>query len=141
MSKMNLNCTGSCLCGEVRYRIKGSVARFTLCHCGRCRKATGSAHTSNIMLSEAQVEWLHGENLVHRYKLSKTERYSTTFCSNCGCPLPRHVPEIGMIAVPAGSLDEDPGVTPQAHIFWNSRAQWLEPESELPRHAEYPPGV
>lgn len=93
------------------------------------------------MLSEAQLEWKCGEDLVRLYKLLDAERFNTTFCGQCGSPLPRHIPEIGLIAVPAGSLDENPGVSPQADIFWESRAQWLEPEDELPKYAEYPPGV
>ena len=93
------------------------------------------------MLSEAQVEWVCGEDLVRRYKLPEAERYLTTFCGLCGSPLPRHIPEIGLIAVPAGSLDENPGISPQANIFWDSRAKWLEPKAQLPKYGEYPPGV
>lgn len=136
-----IDCTGSCLCAAVRYRISGTVARFTLCHCGRCRKASGSSHSSNIMLSEGQVKWECGEDLVRRYKLPGAERFLTTFCGQCGSPLPRQIPEMGMIAVPAGSLDENPLLSPQAHIFWDSRAKWLEPEVELPLYDEYPSGV
>jgi len=93
------------------------------------------------MLSNAQLEWLSGKERVSSYKLPNAEHYLTTFCGDCGSPLPRQVIEIEMIAVPAGSLDEDPGINPQAHIFWDSRAQWLEPDAALPKHAEYPPGV
>lgn len=137
----NVDCSGSCLCKEVKYRVTGRVARFTLCHCERCRKATGSGHTSNLMLAEGRVEWTQGEEFVRRYKVPDAERYSTSFCAHCGSPLPRLVPKIALIAVPAGSLDEDPGIIPQAHIFWDSRAQWVVPEPELPIYGEYPPGV
>lgn len=136
-----LDCSGSCLCGAIRYHVTGKVVRFTLCHCGRCRKASGSEHTSNIMLAEAQVEWKCGEDLLRRYKVPEAEHYLSTFCGHCGSPLPRCIPEIGMIAIPAGSLDENPGISPQADIFWDSRAKWLEPGTERTKYEAYPPGV
>jgi len=49
---------GSCLCGEVRFEIVGNFERFFLCHCGRCRKDTGSAHAANLFSSTAKVHWL-----------------------------------------------------------------------------------
>ena len=134
-----IDCRGSCLCGDVQYRITGRTARFTLCHCGRCRKATGSGHTANIMLTDGEVEWTQGRDRVRRYKVPDAERYSTAFCGHCGSPLPRHIPEIGLIAVPAGSLDEDPELVPQADIFWDSRATWSVSEPTLPKYKEYPP--
>lgn len=137
----SVECVGGCLCGGVRYRVTGQLARFTLCHCGRCRKATGSEFTSNIMLAEAKLEWTEGQELVRRYKVPEAKRYSTAFCGNCGSSLPRSVPEIGLVAVPAGSVDGDPGVNPQANIFWDSRAQWLTRAADLPTYGEYPPGV
>lgn len=135
-----IDCTGSCLCGAIKYRVTGKAARFTLCHCSRCRKATGSANSSNIGLAEGQLEWKQGEDLVCHFKLPEAERFATAFCVRCGSPLPRHLPEIGMIVVPAGSLDENPGISPQEHIFWDSRAKWLEPEAELPKYEDKPLG-
>jgi hypothetical protein len=34
---------GSCLCGGVRFEVDRAVGPFELCHCSRCRKASGSA--------------------------------------------------------------------------------------------------
>jgi hypothetical protein len=40
---------GSCLCGAVRFEVEGEFQRFYLCHCGHCRKDTGSApHAANL---------------------------------------------------------------------------------------------
>ena len=39
---------------------------------------------------------------------------------------------------PAGSLDSDPGVRPQAHRFAGSRAPWLAITDALPQFPEYP---
>jgi hypothetical protein len=43
------------------------------------------------------------------------------------------------VLVPAGSLDDAPGMAPQAHIFVGSKAPWFEITDEIPQFAEYPP--
>ncbi len=130
--------TGGCLCGSVRYRVSGEVLRFYHCHCGRCRKMNGAGHASNIMLKGVELEWLQGEALLGQYKVPEAERFYSRFCKQCGSPLPRDFPNHGMVIVPAGSLDSDPGVRPEARIFWDSRAEWSCEAGELPTFSEYP---
>jgi hypothetical protein len=50
----------------------------------------------------------------------------------------RFVHEIDAVVVPAGSLDSDLPLRPQARIFWDSRADWSCSDEALPRHPEYP---
>src|SRR5205814_1691578 len=52
--------SGSCLCGAVAYKVRGPFLRFAHCHCGRCRKATGTGHASNIYVDPANFEWVAG---------------------------------------------------------------------------------
>ncbi len=133
--------TGGCLCGEVRYELAGDPVRFYHCYCSRCRKATGTGHASNIMLKPGRLSWLEGERLIGRYKVPEAERFATCFCKNCGSPLPREVPASDMVVVPAGSLDAIPALSPQARIFWDSRADWSCEAGDLPVYAQYPPAT
>lgn len=130
---------GSCICGTVRFVAQGEVVRFTHCHCGRCRKATGTGHATNLILKPGRVTWLQGEEKVRRYRLAEAERFATSFCAECGSPLPRVAAELEMVVIPAGSLDTDPGLRPQGHIFWDSRAEWSCPAAGFPTYPEYPP--
>ncbi|KAA9132773.1 GFA family protein [Marinihelvus fidelis] len=129
--------SGSCLCGAVRYQAHGDVRKFYHCHCKRCRKATGTGHASNLFI-KGTLEWLSGEEQIGFYKLPEAERFSNTFCSQCGSRLPKAVPELGAVMVPAGTLDDEPDFLPQARIFRDSRAAWSCDESALPTFAEYP---
>src|SRR6185295_6432620 len=79
---------GSCLCGEVQFEIAGDFERFFLCHCGRCRKDTGSAHAANLFSSTAKVHWLSGQAKIKRFHVPST-RHEKCFCSECGSALPR----------------------------------------------------
>lgn len=136
MSKLTLK--GSCLCGTVKYEATGEPARFYHCHCSRCRKATGTGHASNLFLSEAQLTFSAGENAVARYKIPEAERFTRQFCSNCGSSVARAVPELNAILIPAGSLDSELPIAPQARIYWNSRASWSCSDEPLPCFAELP---
>jgi hypothetical protein len=40
-----------------------------------------------------------------------------------------------------GSLDDDPGIRLERHIFAASKAPWYDIAGGLPQHAEYPPGT
>jgi len=136
MSEVRLS--GSCLCGSVQYEIKGDAAKFYHCHCERCRKATGTGHASNIILQDHAMTWNAGEDLLTRYKVPEAERFEVVFCSICGSNLPRVSPEAGIVVVPAGSLDTDPGILPQARIFNGSRADWSCTDPDTPCHDKYP---
>ena len=129
---------GSCLCGSVHYTVNGRAKRFYHCHCQRCRKATGTGHASNLLISpETAISWTKGEDCLSRYKVPEAERFYNCFCKNCGSPMPRAVPELKAVIIPAGSLDIEPPISPQAHIFWDSRAEWS-CQDNLPVFAEYP---
>jgi hypothetical protein len=131
--------TGSCLCGKVKYEIKGEGSAFYHCHCSRCRKLTGTGHASNIRVTpESSLNWLQGEALLKKYKVPEAERFYNLFCSNCGSPMPRVVPELDAVLVPAGSLDTLPEIQPNGRIFWDSRVEWSCSGDDIPRYAEYP---
>ncbi|MDH3612266.1 MAG: GFA family protein [Gammaproteobacteria bacterium] len=139
MSKLNLS--GSCLCGSVAYEITGTSRAFFHCHCSRCRKATGTGHASNIIMQPDSVTWTAGEDLLNSYKVPEAKRFMTTFCSNCGSLMPRVAADKSIAVIPAGTLDNDPGICPQARIMSGSRAEWSCDMSELPEFDTYPPAA
>lgn len=57
----------------------------------------------------------------------------TSFCRNCGSPLPHATRSGREIIMPAGSLRDDPGVSPTIDMGWQSRAQWLSDAINLPK--------
>jgi len=91
------------------------------------------------MIKPEKFSWLSGEDLLKRYKVPEAERFFTHFCSECGSAMPRQVPELGMVVIPAGSLDHDLALSPQARIFWDSRSNWSCTDDVLPVFGEYPP--
>ena len=131
---------GSCLCGEVGYEITGAPVRMMNCHCSRCRLGRGAAHATNVFYKLDQFQWVRGAPSVTEYKVPDARFHTSAFCSRCGAKVPRVSPERGIVAVPAGSLDTDPGLRAQAHIFVADKAPWFEITGTLPQFAAMPPG-
>ena len=129
---------GSCLCGDVEYQVRAPFLRFAHCHCSRCRKATGTGYATNLYVSPDHFEWTSGRDFVVRYDLPTAASFSTTFCRNCGSPLPHHTRSGREIVVPAGSLAEVPRHELKSHIFWDSRAEWTTANDKLPKYSEMP---
>lgn len=123
--------SGSCLCGQVRFEVRGAFDSFFLCHCGHCRKDSGSAHAANLFSSTASLEWLSGESEVTAFNLPAT-RHARSFCSICGSALPSRQAGGALLVVPAGSLDGAIGRRPDAHVFVASRADWDQRLESLP---------
>lgn len=115
--------TGGCLCGAVSFQIMGEFESFFLCHCSRCRKDSGSAHSANLFSSQAEVKWLSGQERVKTFTLAGSE-HSKSFCAECGSALPIFQEKSNLLVVPAGSLESQVKIRPNAHICFSSRADW-----------------
>jgi hypothetical protein len=129
--------TGRCLCGAVRYEIEGRISPIFLCHCGKCRRATGSAFHATSVCQTSQFRWLAGEEEIRQYEESPT--YVVSFCGRCGSPVPTYNEGLGQIALHAGALDGDPGRRVRHHIFVDSKAPWFDISDDLPRYAGHRP--
>jgi hypothetical protein len=130
---------GSCLCGDVAFEANDPPMFMQSCHCNRCRRARGAAHGTNIFYKASQFRWTRGETLVADFKLPEAKFYAVSFCSHCGSALPRVSRERDIAVIPAGSLDTDPPMRPQRHIFTAYRAAWFAITDSLPQLTEGPP--
>jgi hypothetical protein len=128
---------GSCLCNAVRFEITGAFEGFFLCHCGRCRKNSGSAHAANLFSSTARIDWLSGADGVRTYAVPDT-RHRRSFCLQCGSALPSLHMDDTLLVVPAGSLDGAAGIRPNAHIFSADRADWDNRLEDIPAFDAFP---
>lgn len=135
---MSNEINGSCLCGQVTFKLTGPFQAFYLCYCSRCRRATGSAHASNIFGTPDQLEWLSGEEHIKHYDLPEAERFSKNFCGICGSALPMIGRDGTRLLIPAGTLASDPGIRSNANIFWAERAEWYDDALGAKRFDAYP---
>ncbi len=135
---------GSCLCGGIRFEISKPAGPFELCHCTRCRKVTGSAFFSGLYVSFGDFRLVQGKELITTYEapiLRTPPAFRASFCSRCGSPVPNPDPEpkktrgrSGLLEIPAGLLDDDPGIRPDKHIFIELNPPWFEIADDLPQY-------
>jgi hypothetical protein len=107
----HVTATGRCLCGAVRYEIRGRLRNVVNCHCSKCRRFHGhpGAYTSVrrgdlVLTAQAGLKW-------YRSVTDETPNVHRGFCGECGSSLfwdPRGSGQ--NIAVTAGSLDSPTGL-------------------------------
>jgi len=104
---------------------------FQNCFCSRCRKTSGSAHGSSIILPPEQFTWIKGESEVGRYEIADAQHFATSFCTRCVSALPWLTQSGTAVVVPAGTLDAEPEALPTQNIFWASHADWYRLPDQL----------
>ncbi|WP_281557520.1 GFA family protein [Thalassomonas sp. RHCl1] len=134
---MNSKKTGSCLCGKINFEIAGEFDNFFLCHCQYCQKDTGSAHAASLFSTSAKLNWLSGQDNIQTFNLPQT-RHVKSFCLTCGSAMPNIQMDGQLLVVPAGSLDDDVSIQPNAHIFVSSKANWDNNLEQLTKIEKFP---
>jgi hypothetical protein len=127
---------GSCLCGGVKFEITRAVGPFELCHCSRCRKASGSAFVAGLGVKRADFRLVQGEDLIETFEAPLRESpppYRTHFCRRCGSPVPDSSGDTPWLEVPAGLFDDDPQLRPDKHIFVDVKSPWFKIMDDLPQ--------
>ncbi|HKM99318.1 MAG TPA: GFA family protein [Candidatus Binataceae bacterium] len=128
---------GSCLCAAVRFEIERAAGPFELCHCHRCRKASGSAFVAGLGVRRDDFRLLAGKDLIASYDapiVREPPPYRVFFCSRCGSPVPDPAPASEWFEIPAGLLDDDPQIKPDKHIFVELNPLWFEISDDLPQY-------
>ena len=134
---MNKIYFGSCLCSIVKFEIEGNFENFFLCHCKFCQKDTGTAHGANLFSTIANLNWKSGKENIKTFNLKPT-RHTKSFCLTCGSALPYLLMDGKLLVVPAGSLDTDVELKPDAHIFSSSKACWDNELETIKKFEKFP---
>lgn len=128
---------GSCLCGAIRYEIRGEIGAIVKCHCQRCRKATGTAFATNASVKKADFYLLSGAEHLKKYPSSATTE--RCFCAECGSPIiatKAEAPDIYRLRL--GTLDTALTHKPVQHVFVADKAEWDDITDDLPQAAQFP---
>jgi len=126
---------GGCLCGAVRYVLKGEPRAIAICHCTHCQRQSGSVFSFNLLISEADYEQ-SGETMVYADKGDSGQPVFRHFCGRCGSPIWTAVAAApGKVVVRVGALDSMEGLQPQTETYTDHAARWLAPVAGAARFA------
>ena len=120
---------GSCLCGAVRYEVRGPLRGVVNCHCGQCLKTHGhfGAYTSArradlCVVNDRGLTWFRSSDEARR-----------GFCRNCGASLFWDADGRETISVAAGTLDQPTHLETVAHIYVSELADYYRLDDGIPR--------
>lgn len=125
--------TGKCLCGAVAFTAKGDVIEADACHCSMCRRQGGGGPYFAVQFKDGvsldkldTLKWYRG-----------SEHGERGFCTKCGASiawrLQSHPENMG---VSLGTLDDNSGITLDAHIFTDSAPDYYAVPNDAPHKNE-----
>ena len=120
----------SCYCGAITLNSRGGAQSVIHCHCGQCRRLSGSAFTTWVSLAKSQVQVSGSEHLTMFKATSNVTRH---FCKSCGSHVytaDGRLPHV--LGVPAGIVKSALPL-PKAHYFVGHKAVWQEINDALPQ--------
>ena len=127
--------TGGCYCGRVGYRVDDAFDYALICHCGNCRRTTGSAFKPFAGILRDRLALTKGADGLMVYGDALT---NNTHCASCGSLLYSVVRNGEWVHVAMGTLIDTPTIRPTAHIFVGSKAPWHQITDDLPQYQEFP---
>lgn len=128
--------TGECFCGEIRYRIHGSLKDGRSCHCSRCRKAFSAQASAYALVNPDEFEWTAGQSLLSTY--TGQHGFGLQFCRQCGSTL-CGIFNNEIHGITLGCVNGDPEIEIDMHIHVASKANWEVIPEGVVQYPEGPP--
>ena len=125
---------GSCHCRAVSYEVTRIDGPLEHCHCNTCRKTHAASHATTSRVSRQAFRWLSGEDRLAAYESSPGK--TRLFCSVCGCHIVAMRKGQPHLILRIATLDDDPGLRPQRHIWRSHDVPWLA-DASLPSFEEW----
>ena len=126
---------GGCLCGAVRYEVRGKPCNVTHCHCADCRRSSGAAFVTWASFRRPDFRLTQGEPR----ELTWAGRLRS-FCEQCGTPLTFMTgPEADAVDITVCSFDHPDLATPADHTWVEDRVPWIPPPDSLPAYEQIRP--
>jgi hypothetical protein len=130
MADPKLRATGACLCGGVRYEVRGTLTPVTACHCSQCARTSGNYVASTNCATGDLV--LTAEETLRWYRSSQAAERG--FCARCGGNLFWRAIGGPDISVMAGTLDRPTHLHLAEHIFVESKSDYYDIADISVRH-------
>jgi hypothetical protein len=134
MSGDEVTTTGGCLCGAVRYEVRGPLRDVVNCHCRMCQRIHGHYGAYSSVARE-NLSFTTDDGL--KWYLSIQDdpdgNVYRGFCKQCGSSLFWKVKGKETISITAGSLDQPTHLRTVKHIWVSSAGDYYEIADDLPQ--------
>lgn len=120
--------TGGCQCGAIRFAIKATPLKVSICHCRMCQKASGAPFASFADIAKEDFSWTRGTPAAfHSSSIAMRD-----FCANCGTPLSFRRIDGPSIEIMTGTFDKPDRMIPTRQYGTESRLGWVVGIANLP---------
>jgi hypothetical protein len=122
--------TGGCLCGGVRYTVRGPLRDVIACHCSMCRRTSG--HYAAMTSARSADLHLDAEETLSWYRSSESAERG--FCNRCGSNLFWRPTIAGeSTSITGGTLDTPTGLKIAEHIFVADQSDYYPISDDAPQ--------
>jgi hypothetical protein len=125
---------GGCMCGAVRYMVRGAPTYAGNCHCRDCQRAIGAgfvtwigSHPENFEVTKGEITYCETSPGIQR-----------GFCGRCGTSLTFGGKGWDDIGITAASLDDPAAVTPESNVYLDHRQHWVRIDESLRNYDRFP---
>lgn len=122
MERLDIEVSGGCQCGAVRYHATQMLDNSHLCHCRMCQKAVGNIFVALVAAPDEKLIWTRGKPAIWK----SSEHVERGFCANCGTPLFYHDLNNGRTNLTIGSLDDPHAFPPGANTCTENMVRWFD---------------
>ncbi len=119
--------TGGCLCGAVRYEVRGPMRGVVNCHCDMCRRLHG-AFGAYTKVENGELALVEESGLAWYASSDKARR---GFCRTCGASLFWQPSGMQTTSIAAGTLDTPSGLVTIGHIFTAEKGDFYDIADDL----------
>jgi len=119
---------GACLCGAMRYRVRGEPMRAYVCHCTFCQRRTGGAFAVIAWFDEPNFELTGDRVATHEHRSDESNNLlRISFCNRCGTNFLMEEPEKypRVRAIMCGTLDNPNSIRIDRHVWARSALNWV----------------
>ncbi len=124
---------GGCACRFIRYRMTSAPMIVHCCHCTWCQRESGASFALNAMIETDRVQVISGDAETVDTPSESGKGQLVVRCPRCRVAVWSHYAGSGKKAafVRVGTLDKPDLCPPDAHIFTESKQEWV----IIPPHA------
>ena len=137
MSELELS--GGCDCGEVRFACTANPINEYKCHCRTCQRLSGSGFMAVIWVPRNKWTLTQGEPAVYVTEADSGRALHRCFCKTCGSNVfvsHSAMPDIVMI-VPS-ALDDPSVFKPRAELWTSTAYSWDHIDQSIPNFEAQP---
>ena len=121
MDRIEVEASGGCQCGAVRYHATAMLDNAHLCHCRMCQKAVGNIFAALVAAPNDAVTWTRGTPAV----FMSSQHVERGFCRDCGTPLFYNDLTNDRINFTIGSLDHPEQFPARRYFGTESIVPWF----------------